>query len=101
VDQVLPLALQVQEERLVRLSTSQINQIVHQAQDRHPAPTSGSRPFKIYYGTQVRSDPPTFLLYVNDPKLAHFTYLRYLENSFRYAYHFLGTPIRIVLRARR
>lgn len=101
VDQVLPLALQVQEERLVRLSTSQINQIVHQAQDRHPAPTSGNRPFKIYYGTQVRSDPPTFLLYVNDPKLAHFTYLRYLENSFRNAYHFLGTPIRIVLRARR
>jgi GTP-binding protein len=100
VDQVLPLALQVQEERLVRLSTSQINQIVHQAQDRHPAPTSGSRPFKIYYGTQVRSDPPTFLLYVNDPKLAHFTYRRYLENSIRNTYHFLGTPIRIVLRAR-
>jgi len=101
VDQVLPLALQVQEERLVRLSTSQINQVVHAAQDRHPAPVSGPRPFKIYYGTQVRSEPPTFLLYVNDPKLAHFTYLRFLENSIRDAYHFLGTPIRIVLKARR
>lgn len=101
VEQVLPMALRVQEERLVRLSTSQINQIIHKAQDQHPAPTHAGRQLKIYYGTQVRSDPPTFLLYVNDPKLAHFTYRRYLENRFREAYSFLGTPIRLVLRPRR
>jgi len=101
VDRVLPLALQVQEERLVRLSTSQLNQIVHQAQDQHPAPSRAGRQLKIYYGTQVRSDPPTFLLYVNDPKLAHFSYLRYLENRLREAYPFLGTPVRLVLRPRR
>jgi GTP-binding protein len=101
VDRVLPLALQVQEERLVRLSTSQLNQIIHQAQDQHPAPSRAGRQLKIYYGTQVRSDPPTFLLYVNDPELAHFSYLRYLENRLRESYPFLGTPIRLVLRPRR
>jgi GTP-binding protein len=101
VDQVLPLALRVQEERLVRLTTSQLNQILQKAQDRHPAPSHAGRQLKIYYGTQVRSDPPTFLIYVNDPQLAHFTYLRYLENQVRDVYGFLGTPIRLVLRPRR
>jgi GTP-binding protein len=100
VNKVLPLALKVQEERLVRLSTSQLNQVLRRAQDRHPAPTKAGRPLKIYYGTQVRSDPPTFLLYVNDPKLAHFTYRRYLENRIREKYNFLGTPIRLVWKAR-
>jgi GTP-binding protein len=100
VNKVLPLALQVQEERLARLSTSQLNQILRHAQDRHPAPSRAGRHFKIYYGTQVRSDPPTFLLYVNDPELAHFTYMRFLENRIREQYPFLGTPIRVILKAR-
>ena len=101
VGQVLPMALRVQEERLVRLSTSQLNQVLQKAQDQHPAPSHAGRQLKIYYGTQVRSDPPTFLLYVNDPKLAHFSYLRFLENRLRESYPFLGTPIRLVLRPRR
>ncbi len=101
VDQVLPLALQVQEERLVRLSTSELNQILHKAQDEHPAPSHAGRQLRIYYATQVRSDPPTFLLYVNDPQLTHFTYRRYLENRLREAYPFTGTPVRLVMRARR
>lgn len=100
VDQVLPLALQVQEERLVRLSTSQINKIIQKAQDMHAAPSKTGRSLRIYYGTQVRSDPPTFMLYVNDPQLAHFTYLRYLENQIRKEYPFVGTPIRLVLKRR-
>jgi GTP-binding protein len=101
VDKVIPMALSVQEERLVHISTSQLNRILMRAQDIHPAPSHAGRHLKIYYGTQVRSDPPTFLLYVNDPKLAHFTYVRFLENRIREAYSFLGTPIRIILRARR
>ena len=99
VDQVLPLALQVQEERLVRLSTSSLNQIIHEAQDEHPAPAHAGRQLKMYYVTQVRSDPPTFMIYVNDPKLAHFSYLRYLENRLREKYAFVGTPVRLVLRS--
>jgi GTP-binding protein len=101
VDQVLPMALRVQEERLTRLPTSKINRIMQDAQEKHPAPSHAGREFKIYYGTQVRNDPPVFLLHVNDPKLAHFTYLRYLENCIRQEHAFMGTPIRIVLRPRR
>jgi len=101
VHQVLPLALQVQEERLVHIPTSQLNQIFQRAQDQHPAPTHSGKQLKIYYSTQVRNDPPTFMLYVNDPKLSHFTYTRFLENRLREAYPFLGTPIRIVYRPRR
>ncbi len=101
VEKVLPLALQVQEERLVRISTSQLNQILQKAQDEHPAPSHAGRQLKIYYGTQVRSDPPTFMLYVNDPKLAHFTYIRFLENQLREVYPYLGTPVRFVLKPRR
>ncbi len=101
VDAVLPMALRVQEERLARLTTSKINAVIHNAQDAHPHPTHAGRALKMFYGTQVRSDPPTFLIYVNDPKLMHFTYLRYLENQIREEYGFLGTPIRIVTKGRR
>jgi GTP-binding protein len=101
VDEVLPLALRVQEERILRLTTSQINRILHNAQDEHPAPSHAGRGLKMLYGTQVRSDPPTFLIYVNDPKLGHFTYERYLLNSIRKQFPFLGTPIRLVFKSRR
>jgi GTP-binding protein len=101
VDQVLPLGLKVQEERLARLTTAQLNRIIQAAQDRHAATSSSGRSLRMYYGTQVRSDPPTFMIYVNDPKLAHFSYIRYLENSIRKEYTFTGTPIRIVMKARR
>ncbi len=100
VDQILDLAMEVQEARMVRLSTSQVNKIVQNAQDKHPAPSKAGRHFKIYYGTQIRTNPPTFLLHVNDPKLTHFTYLRYLENQIREHTPFLGTPIKIFLRQR-
>ena len=100
VHKVLPLAIEVGEERKVRLSTSQINKFIRDALDRHPPPTKAGRPLKIYYGTQVRGDPPTFLFHVNEPKLMHFTYKRYLQNRLREVHGFLGTPIRIVLRKR-
>ncbi|NQU31457.1 MAG: ribosome biogenesis GTPase Der [Anaerolineae bacterium] len=101
VDKVLPLALEVQEARLTRIPTSKLNKILREAQDAHPAPSQAGKQLKIYYGTQVRSDPPTFLLYVNDPKLMHFTYRRFIENRIREAYEFLGTPIRVVLKGKK
>jgi GTP-binding protein len=101
VDQVLPLALRVQEERLARITTAMLNRVLREAIDAHPAPTHAGRELKIYYGSQVRTDPPTFLLYVNDTKLFHFSYQRYLENKFREAYGFLGTPIKLVARGRK
>lgn len=100
VEKVLPLALAVQEARLTRISTSQLNKILREALDAHPAPSQAGRQLKIYYATQVRSDPPTFLVYVNDHKLMHFSYKRFLENRIRDAYEFLGTPIRIVIKGK-
>ena len=100
IDQVMPLALKVQEERLARITTGALNRIIQEAQELH-APTSRTgTPVKFYYGTQVRSDPPTFMIYCNNPKLAHFTYMRYMENQIRKEYPFTGTPIRIVLKSR-
>jgi GTP-binding protein len=96
VEQVLPLALKVQEERLARIATSHLNRVLREAQDAHPAPTHAGRQLKIYYGSQVKVDPPTFVLQVNDPKLFHFTYERFLENKFREAYGFTGTPLKII-----
>jgi len=101
VDQVLPTALQVQEERLARITTAMLNRVLRDAQDAHPAPSHAGRQLKIYYGAQVRVDPPTFLLHVNDPKLCHFSYVRYLENKFREAYGFIGTPIKIITKGHR
>jgi GTPase len=100
VEQVLPLALQVQEERLAHINTGALNRILQKAQEVH-APTSrtGSS-IKLFYGTQVRTDPPTFMIYCNNPKLAHFTYLRFLENQIRLEYPFTGTPVRIILKPR-
>ncbi len=100
VSTVLPEALRAQGERLVKLKTSVLNRILLRAQDRHAPSSKTGRILRIYYGTQVRSDPPTFMLFVNDPKLAHFTYLRYIENQLRKEYPFTGTPIRLVLKPR-
>jgi GTP-binding protein len=101
VEQVMPMVIRVQEERLARLTTSQLNRIIQSAQDAHASPAHKGRSLRMYYGTQVRSDPPTFLIYVNDPSLAHFTYVRYIENCIRKEYNFIGTPIRVIMRPRR
>jgi GTPase len=97
-DQILPTALQVQEERLTRIPTSEINRILREAVDRHPPPPHGARQLKIGYVSQVRTDPPTFLFHVNDPELVHFSYRRYLENCIRKEYKFVGTPLRLSFR---
>ena len=101
VEQVLPLALRVQEERMARITTSMLNRVLREAQDVHPAPSHAGRQLKIYYGAQVRVDPPTFILHVNDTKLFHFSYERFLENRFRETYGFMGTPIKLIARGRK
>jgi GTP-binding protein len=96
LDQVLPAALRVQEERMARITTAMLNRLLREAQDAHPPPSHAGRQLKIYYASQVRVDPPTFVLHVNDTKLFHFSYQRYLENKFREVYGFIGTPIKIL-----
>ncbi len=97
---VLEAAVRVQEERMVRIQTSDLNKIVREAMMKHAPQTKQLRPLKIYLATQVRVDPPTFLFHVNDTRLLHFTYERYLENRIRERYPFSGTPIRLSFRAR-
>jgi GTP-binding protein len=100
VEQVMPLALKVQEERLARINTGLLNRIIQTAQDLHSPTSKTGTGLKLFYGTQVRSDPPTFMIYCNNPKLAHFSYIRFLENQIRKEYPFTGTPIHIVLKPR-
>jgi GTP-binding protein len=100
VGQVLETALRVQEERLVRIRTSELNRLIREAMERHHPPSSSGRRLKIYYASQVAVDPPTFVLHVNDPDLVHFGYVRYLENEIRARYPFTGTPLRLSFRRR-
>lgn len=100
VNQVIPAALRVQEERLRRIPTGELNRLLQKAIRLHAPPSRKGRRLKIKYVSQVRTDPPTFLFHVNDPELVHFSYSRYLENQIRADYGFVGTPIRISYRRR-
>jgi GTP-binding protein len=100
VDQVLPIALRVQEERLIRIPTAELNRILQEAVARHAPPSKAGKRLKFYYVTQAAVDPPTFLFFVNDPRLVHFSYRRYLENRLREHCGFLGTPLRLSFRKR-
>ncbi len=100
VHQILETAMSVYEERVRRISTSELNRIVREAVARHAPTSQDLRKLKIYYATQVRVDPPTFLFHVNEAELVHFSYERYLENSIREAFPFPGTPIRLSFRSR-
>ncbi len=101
VHTVLETAARVQDERFMRIPTSQLNKLIREALLRHAPQTKQPRPLKIFMAQQVRVDPPTILLHVNDRKLLHFTYERYLENQIRRVYPFTGTPIRLLVRERR
>ncbi len=100
VSKVLPLALQVQEERLRRVPTGELNRLLREAVAKHPPKGSQRHRLKFYYATQAGVDPPTFVFFVNDRKLVHFTYERYLENQLREKHSFIGTPLQFVFRNR-
>lgn len=99
-DRILPLVSRVYQERIKRLPTPVVNSIVKEAVSSHNLPKSGSRRLKIFYATQAEVNPPTFVFFVNDPTLIHFSYRRFLENRLRRAFGFEGTPLRLVFKAR-
>jgi len=101
VHQVIPTALAAQEARLIRIPTSELNRILQEAAAKHAPPSKSGRRLKFLYATQSRVDPPTFVFFVNDARLVHFGYERYLENQLREHYGFLGTPLRLFFRSRR
>lgn len=84
-----------------RITTGVLNDVLADAQLAQQPPLCGGRRLKIYYATQQSVQPPTFVLFVNDETLMHFAYERYLENQFRKAFGFAGTPIRFILRERK
>ncbi|HET7629248.1 MAG TPA: ribosome biogenesis GTPase Der [Bacillales bacterium] len=98
VHKLLPVINQVDENHSLRIKTSVLNDVVLDAVTMNPTPTRKGRRLKISYATQVSVKPPTFVLFVNDPELMHFSYERYLENEIRKAFGFQGTPIRIFTR---
>lgn len=98
VHQILPAAQEVAEQHALRISTSVMNQVIHDAIMAVPAPSDKGKRLRIHYATQVSVKPPTIVLFVNDPELAHFSYVRYLENQIRQAFEFKGTPVNIYLR---
>lgn len=84
-----------------RVTTGVLNDVLADAQLAQQTPMTGGRRLKIYYGTQQSTQPPTFILFVNDEELMHFAYERYLENQFRKSFGFEGTPIRFILREKK
>jgi GTP-binding protein len=100
VKSILESALKVAEMRYLRVPTSRLNDIVQEAIQRHNPTVIRSKPLKIFYATQARVNPPTFVFFVNDPQAVHFSYERYLENRLREAFSFRGTAIRLQFRAR-
>jgi len=84
-----------------RIETGKLNRTIRDAMARHAPPTRKGRQLRIYYCTQVRAEPPTFAIFVNDPQLVHVSYERFIVNVLRDEYDFSGTPIRIFWRARK
>jgi GTP-binding protein len=100
VHKVLPLAFQIYQERNVRIPTGELNRLVEDAAIRHSPPHKAGKRLRFYYATQASVDPPTFVFFVNDTRLVHFSYQRYLENQIRRRYSYLGTPLKLVFRSR-
>ncbi len=100
VDKLMPLVCQVYQERHKRLATAEVNAVIQQAVATHTLPRSGRKQLKILYATQAEVNPPTFVFFVNDTKLIHFSYQRYLENKLRQVFGFTGTPLRLVFKTR-
>jgi len=99
VDRIISQAFAIQAERTKRVPTPKLNDVIRHAVDAHPLSERG-RQLKIYYSAQTGTSPPRFTCFVNDPRMIHFSYVRYLDNVLRENFGFDGTPIRIEFRGR-
>ena len=98
---LMPMINEANENHSRRVDTSILNDVVMDAVAMNPTPSDNGRRLRIYYTTQVAVQPPTFVVFVNEPELLHFSYERFLENRIRDAFGFEGTPIKIFPRARK
>ena len=100
LQRVLPAVLEAHAQSVRRIQTGVLNDVLNDAMAVNQPPSTGGRRLKIFYCTQVAVAPPTFIIFVNQTQLMHFSYERYLENCFRKAFGFKGTPIKIILSER-
>ena len=98
VNKIMETVLQVASEHAKRITTGMLNDVVSEAILLNQPPADKGRRLKIYYATQARVKPPTFILFVNNKELIHFSYIRYLENQVRNSFGFIGTPIIFLIR---
>ena len=101
VSRVTELIKFVAEQHTMRIATSVLNQVIEDAVSINPPPSQFGRRLKIYFTTQPNVKPPTFVLFVNEPEIMHFSYLRFLENRLRESFGFEGTPLKLVVRGRK
>lgn len=98
---LIPKIEMASENHSMRVVTTVLNDVIMDAVAMNPTPTDKGQRLKIYYATQVAVKPPTFVIFVNDPELLHFSYKRFLENRIRDAFGFEGTPIKLIARPRK
>ena len=91
----------VAEQNAMRVATNVLNQVIADAVAVNPPPTDKGQRLKILYATQVKIKPPTFVIFVNEPEIMHFSYQRYLENKLREAFGFEGTPLTMIIRGKK
>lgn len=91
----------ISESQNRRISSAVLNDVIMDAIAINPTPTDKGKRLKIFYGTQVSVKPPTFVIFVNEEELMHFSYMRFLENQIRQAFGFEGTPIHLIARKRK
>ncbi len=98
VSKLLELIKAVNEQHKRRVKTGVLNDVINEAVAKQQPPSDKGRRLKIYYGTQASTAPPTFVLFANSRDLFHYSYLRFIENQFREAFGFNGTPIKFIIR---
>ena len=91
----------VNEQHKRRITTGMLNDVINEAVNKQQPPSDKGKRLRIYYGTQASVAPPTFVLFVNDKDLFHFSYKRFIENQIRENFGFDGTPIRLIIRERK
>ena len=98
LSKIFELAKYIDNQSSMRISTGMLNDVINDATARVQPPSDKGKRLKIYYLTQTGIKPPSFVLFVNDKKLAHFSYIRYIENQLRNTFGFEGSAIKFVLR---
>ena len=100
LDRLFELVKYVDDQNAVRIPTGRLNQVLADAEARVQPPTDKGKRLKIYYMTQASTRPPTFVAFVNNKELFHYSYQRYIDNQIREVFGLEGTPTRLVIRER-